>query len=114
VGHSRIWLPLSHRAKLRGYLYNNCFNNSILAVTFDEATVKELFKEIEAAEGYTLNVDLAAQTITTPTGRVLRFELDQFRKEPCSKAWTISGGHSRIVMRLPLTRSAGSKRLLAL
>jgi len=75
--------------------YNNCFNNSILAVTFDEATVKELFKEIEAAEGYTLNVDLAAQTITTPTGRVLRFELDQFRKEALLKGldnigWTLS------------------------
>jgi 3-isopropylmalate/(R)-2-methylmalate dehydratase small subunit len=75
--------------------YNNCFNNSILPVTLDEATVKELFKEIEATEGYTLNVDLAAQTITTPDGRVLDFEIDQFRKDALLKGldnigWTLS------------------------
>src|SRR5437868_15539131 len=46
--------------------YNNCFNNSILPVTLDEATVRELMNEVEANEGYTLTVDLAAQTITTP------------------------------------------------
>ena len=75
--------------------YNNCFNNSILPVTLDEATVKELFKEIEATEGYTLNVDLAAQMVTTPAGRVLHFEIDQFRKEALLKGldnigWTLS------------------------
>jgi 3-isopropylmalate/(R)-2-methylmalate dehydratase small subunit len=40
--------------------YNNCFNNSILPVTLDEATVRELMNEVEANEGYTLTVDLAA------------------------------------------------------
>src|SRR5437660_7106383 len=43
--------------------YNNCFNNGILPVTLDEAVVRELFAEVEATEGYTLTVDLAAQTI---------------------------------------------------
>src|SRR5438309_4685375 len=61
--------------------YNNCFNNSILPVTLDEATVRELMNEVEANEGYTLTVDLAAQTITTPGGRVIPFEIDQFRKQ---------------------------------
>jgi len=75
--------------------YNNCFNNGILPVTFDEATVRELIAEAESTEGYTLSVDLAAQTVTTPDGRVLNFEIDQFRKQALLKGldnigWTLS------------------------
>jgi 3-isopropylmalate/(R)-2-methylmalate dehydratase small subunit len=75
--------------------YNNCFNNSILPVTLDTATVRELFNEVEANEGYALTVDLAAQTITTPTGRVIPFEIDQFRKNALLQGldnigWTLS------------------------
>lgn len=75
--------------------YNNCFNNSILPATLDEAAIKELFAEVEATEGYKLSVDLAAQTITTPTQRVLRFEIDKFRKEALLQGldnigWTLS------------------------
>jgi 3-isopropylmalate/(R)-2-methylmalate dehydratase small subunit len=75
--------------------YNNCFNNGILPVTFDEATVRGLIAEAEATEGYILSVDLAAQTVTTPDGRVLNFEIDQFRKQALLKGldnigWTLS------------------------
>lgn len=75
--------------------YNNCFNNSILPVTLDEATVQELVAEVEATEGYTLSVDLAAQTVTTPSQRVLHFDIDSFRKEALLKGldnigWTLS------------------------
>ncbi|QBD79336.1 3-isopropylmalate dehydratase small subunit [Ktedonosporobacter rubrisoli] len=75
--------------------YNNCFNNSILPVTLPEETVSQLFKEIEANEGYTLSVDLEAQTITRPDGSALSFELDQFRKQALLKGldnvgWTLS------------------------
>ncbi len=75
--------------------YNNCFNNSILPVTLDTATVRELFNEVEANEGYSLTVDLAAQTITTPTGRVIPFGIDQFRKNALLQGldnigWTLS------------------------
>jgi 3-isopropylmalate/(R)-2-methylmalate dehydratase small subunit len=75
--------------------YNNCFNNTILPVTLDEATVRRLFKEVEATPGYTLTVDLEAQTITKPDGSVLNFEIDQFRKNALLKGldnigWTLS------------------------
>jgi 3-isopropylmalate/(R)-2-methylmalate dehydratase small subunit len=75
--------------------YNNCFNNSILPVTLDEATVQELMTEVEAQEDYTLHVDLAAQTVTTPSQRVLHFEIDKFRKEALLNGldnigWTLS------------------------
>jgi 3-isopropylmalate/(R)-2-methylmalate dehydratase small subunit len=75
--------------------YNNCFNNGLLPITLPHATVRELFAELEANEGYQLSVDLAAQTVTTPTGRVIHFELDSFRKEALLKGldnigWTLS------------------------
>jgi 3-isopropylmalate/(R)-2-methylmalate dehydratase small subunit len=75
--------------------YNNCFNNGILPVTLAEAIVRELFAEVEADEGYTLRVDLAAQTVTTPGQRVLRFEIDSFRKNALLQGldnigWTLS------------------------
>src|SRR5215510_10775589 len=53
--------------------FNNCFNNGLLPITLPHATVRELFAEVEAQEGYQLSVDLAAQTVTTPTGRVIHF-----------------------------------------
>ena len=75
--------------------YNNCFNNGILPVTLDEHIVEELFAEVEATEGYTLTVDLASQTVTTPSQRVLRFEIDSFRKQALLQGldnvgWTLS------------------------
>jgi 3-isopropylmalate/(R)-2-methylmalate dehydratase small subunit len=75
--------------------YNNCFNNSILPVTLDHSTIRRLFAEVEATGGYTLHVDLAAQAVTTPDGRVLHFEIDQFRKNALLQGldnvgWTLS------------------------
>ncbi len=75
--------------------YNNCFNNGILPITLEHPVVRELFAEAEANEGYTVQVDLAAQTVTTPAGRVLRFEIDQFRKNALLQGldnigWTLS------------------------
>ncbi len=75
--------------------YNNCFNSGILPLTLDEATVQELVAEVEAQEGYTLTVDLDAQTVTMPSQRVLHFDIDHFRKEALLKGldnigWTLS------------------------
>ncbi len=75
--------------------YNNCFNNGILPVTFSEPLVEQLLHEVEATEGYTLRVDLAEQTVTTPDQRVYTFEIDSFRKHALLKGldnigWTLS------------------------
>jgi 3-isopropylmalate/(R)-2-methylmalate dehydratase small subunit len=75
--------------------YNNCFNNGILPVTLDDVVVQELFAEVEASEGYTLHIDLPAQTVTTPGGRVLHFEIDNFKKHALLEGldnigWTLS------------------------
>ena len=60
--------------------FNNCFKNGILPIILDEVVVDGLFKEVVASEGYQLSVDLEAQTITTPSGETVEFEVDAFRK----------------------------------
>ncbi|MDB2383678.1 3-isopropylmalate dehydratase small subunit [Porticoccaceae bacterium] len=61
--------------------YNNCFKNGVLPVILTESEVDELFQELASDEGYHLNIDLAVQTVTTDSGKVFSFELDEFRKE---------------------------------
>lgn len=60
--------------------YNNCFKNGILPIVLDDAVVDQLFKECAATEGYTLNVDLDAQSVSTPLGQSFSFDVDAFRK----------------------------------
>ena len=60
--------------------YNNSFKNGLLPVVLEEAEVDALFAQCEATEGYTLAVDLQAQTVTRPDGVQYRFEVDAFRK----------------------------------
>ena len=60
--------------------FNNCFKNGLLPIVLPAETVDRLFKETEANEGYVLSVDLAAQTITTPTGDAIGFDVDTERK----------------------------------
>ena len=60
--------------------FNNCFKNGILPIVLDKQTVDQLFKEVEANEGYQLTGELPAQTITKPDGSTISFEVDAFRK----------------------------------
>jgi 3-isopropylmalate/(R)-2-methylmalate dehydratase small subunit len=60
--------------------YNNCFKNGILPIVLDTAVVDKLFGEVDASTGYTLKIDLAAQTVATPTGETFEFDVDEFRK----------------------------------
>lgn len=60
--------------------FNNCFKNGILPIVLDEQVVDKLFREVAATEGYRLKVDLEAQTVTTPAGESIAFEVDAFRK----------------------------------
>ncbi len=40
----------------------------------------QLFREVEATEGYRLVVDLQDQSVTTPGGERFQFDIDAFRK----------------------------------
>ena len=58
--------------------FNNCFKNGILPIVLSPELVDSLFKEVET--GYQLQIDLEAQTITTPSGRVISFVVDENRR----------------------------------
>lgn len=60
--------------------YNNCFKNGLLPIVLEEETVDRLFQETQASEGYQLSIDLQRQTITTPDGDTIGFDVDAFRK----------------------------------
>ena len=60
--------------------YNNCFKNGLLPIVLSDETVDRLFKEMYATEGYQLTIDLAAQTVQTPSGETFAFDIDAFRK----------------------------------
>jgi 3-isopropylmalate/(R)-2-methylmalate dehydratase small subunit len=61
--------------------FNNCIQNGILPVVLSHEEVQSLFQRVAKAEGFTLTVDLAAQTVTTPEQTVHRFEIDPFPKD---------------------------------
>lgn len=60
--------------------FNNCFKNGLLPIALSTDQVEQLFKQVETTEGYQLSIDLEAQTITTPDGEIIDFEVDVFRK----------------------------------
>jgi len=61
--------------------YNNCFKNGLLPFVLSVDEVDRIFNEIDVNEGYQLQVDLAAQHVTLPSGETMSFEIDNFRKE---------------------------------
>ena len=60
--------------------FNNCFKNGMLPIVLSAGAVDALFSQVAANQGYKLDVNLAAQTVTTPSGEVYTFEVDAFRK----------------------------------
>jgi 3-isopropylmalate/(R)-2-methylmalate dehydratase small subunit len=60
--------------------FNNCFKNGMLPIVLSAEIVESLFQEVEKEIGYQLFVNLAAQTVTTPSGSKYSFEVDSVRK----------------------------------
>ena len=61
--------------------FNNSFKNGLLPIVLAEVQVDRLFAECQAFPGFRLTVDLAQQTVTTPGGESMRFDIDAFRKD---------------------------------
>jgi 3-isopropylmalate dehydratase small subunit len=64
--------------------YNNCFQNGLLPIALPEDEVRALMAEARGGN-HVFSVDLAAQTVTAPSGRRFRFEIDPARKEKLLK-----------------------------
>jgi len=60
--------------------YNNCFKNGILPIVLTAAAVDQLFQAVVSTPAYQLQIDLAQQQLTTPSGEVFQFAVDDFRK----------------------------------
>jgi 3-isopropylmalate dehydratase small subunit len=59
--------------------YNNCFKNGLLPVVLPREVVDQLLDQA-GGPNHIFTVDLAAQTVTAPDGKVHRFEIDPGRK----------------------------------
>ncbi len=60
--------------------YNNSLKNGLLLIRLDAKIVDRLFREVQAAQGYRLAIDLESQTVSTPGGESFTFEIDPFNK----------------------------------
>ena len=67
--------------------FNNSFKNGFLPIVLTELEVDHLFNEVAAHPGYRLTIDLAAQTVSTPSGKAMRFDIDPSRKENLLNGW---------------------------
>ncbi len=61
--------------------YNNCFKNGILPIVVSKPELDAVMGEISANEGVAFSIDLEAQTVSTPGGINIKFEIDKFRKD---------------------------------
>jgi 3-isopropylmalate dehydratase/3-isopropylmalate/(R)-2-methylmalate dehydratase small subunit len=64
--------------------YNNCFQNGLLPVVLPTAEVQALMEEAKGGN-HMVTVDLAAQTVVSPSGQTFAFEIDPVRKEKMLK-----------------------------
>jgi 3-isopropylmalate dehydratase/3-isopropylmalate/(R)-2-methylmalate dehydratase small subunit len=64
--------------------YNNCFQNGLLPVVLPAEQVQALMEEAKGGN-HLVTVDLAAQTVVSPSGQTFHFEIDPTRKEKMLK-----------------------------
>ena len=60
--------------------YSNCFQNGLLPIALPEEQVRALMEEAKGGN-HVFSVNLVAQTVTAPSGRVFEFDIDPGRKE---------------------------------
>ena len=60
--------------------YGNCMSNGLLPVVLPPEQVEELMDEAKGGN-HVFSVDLETQTVTAPSGKAYRFEIDASRKE---------------------------------
>ena len=64
--------------------YNNCVQNGLLPIVLPREQVRALMGEAKGGN-HVFAVDLAAQTVTAPSGEVFAFDIDPGRKEKMLK-----------------------------
>ena len=59
--------------------HNNSFKNGLLPIVLPRDVVEQLMEQA-GGPNHMFNIDLAAQTVTAPDGKVHRFDIDEGRK----------------------------------
>ena len=60
--------------------FANTYKNGVLPIVAASEVVDQLFAECAASEGYALDVNLAEQTVTSPSGFSFKFDITPQRK----------------------------------
>ena len=60
--------------------FNNCFQNGLLPVVLKPEEVQDLMEEAKGGN-HMVTVDLAAQTVVSPSGKTFSFQIDPSRKD---------------------------------
>lgn len=68
-----------------GIFFDNCMRNGVLAVTLEESDLNDLVSLSIKKPGVPLSLDLPEQTISLEGQTVMKFEIDQLRKETLIK-----------------------------
>ncbi|MGY2262905.1 3-isopropylmalate dehydratase small subunit [Pseudomonas sp. SDO55104_S430] len=64
-----------------GIFFDNCQRNGVLAIQLDELELKRVAEVVSQAETAGISVNLPEQTLELADGSVIRFEIDQLRKQ---------------------------------
>jgi 3-isopropylmalate/(R)-2-methylmalate dehydratase small subunit len=59
----------------------NCIQNGILAITLAEAIVHDLWRQLRAAPGAEMTIDLPGEVLVAPDGATHAFEISALRKD---------------------------------
>jgi len=60
--------------------YDNCFKNGILPIVLDACVIEELFARVYSEDGFSINIDLESQEISSLSGFKVNFDIDPARK----------------------------------
>jgi 3-isopropylmalate/(R)-2-methylmalate dehydratase small subunit len=62
--------------------FNNCFQNGVLPVLLDRATVESMAREVELSQGSgRISVDLTDMSVTAPSGKRYAFAVEPKRRQ---------------------------------
>ena len=67
--------------------YNNCFKNGMLPIKVSPQDLEKLFDDAERGANATLTIDLEKQEIRGPDGGMVKFEVDEFRRQCLLNGW---------------------------
>jgi 3-isopropylmalate/(R)-2-methylmalate dehydratase small subunit len=59
----------------------NCIQNGILAITFSEKIIHEIWRQLHESPAAKITIDLPKQSMTAPDGTAFEFEISPLRKD---------------------------------